>query len=456
MVLQLRRAALAVAGISALVFLVGLALGRDGLWHPALVVTGFGVALGLGALARVASYQYTAWIVACVIAALTYPGGFDSWGGVQLAGGILMTTIIQLVMFGMATQMSISDFAGVVRHPRGLPVGLLGHYLVMPLGAFILVSITDLPAEIELGVILYGCVSSGLASNVMSMLAKANLGLAVTITAMSTIAAPLATPLLVQLLGGRVVDVDVVKMVFDVIQITLVPVTAALLVDYIKTAPRRARTIVHGAAVISAGWLVFMVAGGWSALTGNMSPHGVTAFKSLYQIAAAILIAEAYAAAVNRWPVVTRYMPYASMFGIMYYNTITTAAGRDALLDVGITLLIIGLVHNLTGYVFGYWGARGLGLDKASARATTFEVGLQNGGMATGLATGMGLLGTAGLAAAVFSPLGNVTGSMLANYWSRRPIDGPVDEPDPVDADEAERIEAVGAATTGIDAEARQ
>jgi len=366
-----------------------------------------GAAVGPGALRRLAGYQYPAWIAAGVAAALAYPGAFERWGGVRLADGVVLTTVVQVVMFGLATRARLSDFTGVVRHPKGLPVGLLGHYLVMPLGAFALVSVTDLPAEIELGVVLYGCVSSGLASTVMSLLARADLGLAVTITALSTLVAPLATPLLVRLLGGRVVDVDVVAMAFDVLQLTLVPVTAALLVRYLGTAPRRVRLVGHGAAVLAAAGLVL-------ALTGD---HPV----ALARLAAAVLVADGYAALVRRRPSVARALPYVSMAGILYYTTVTTAAGRDALLDVGVTLVIVGLVHNLTGYAFGYWGARALGLDRAAARTTTFEVGMQNGGMATGLAASLGLLGTAGLAAAVFSPLGNLTGSMLANYWSRRP-----------------------------------
>lgn len=106
----------------------------------------------------------------------------------------------------------------------------------MPIAAVVLVMFANLPPEIGLGVILYGCVSSGLASNVMSLLAKANIALAVTITAMSTILSPLMTPFLMKVFGGRIVDVSFIAMMFDVIRITLVPVAAALLVDYLRNA----------------------------------------------------------------------------------------------------------------------------------------------------------------------------------------------------------------------------
>jgi BASS family bile acid:Na+ symporter len=86
-------------------------------------------------------------------------------------------------------------------------------------------------------------------------------------------------------------------------------------------------------------------------------------------------------------------------------------------------LFLAAVIHNTLGYVLGYWLSRALGLDRTSARTVAFEVGLQNGGMATGLAGKMGRLATVGLAAIVFSPWMNISGSILANYWRRRPVD---------------------------------
>jgi BASS family bile acid:Na+ symporter len=99
----------------------------------------------------------------------------------------------------------------------------------------------------------------------------------------------------------------------------------------------------------------------------------------------------------------------------------TTASGRDNLLKVGALLFVASMLHNLAGYFFGYYLSRGAGLDKNSARSIAFEVGLQNGGMASGLASAMGKLGTVGLAAAIFIPWMNISGSILANYWHKRP-----------------------------------
>ena len=108
------------------------------------------------------------------------------------------------------------------------------------------------------------------------------------------------------------------------------------------------------------------------------------------------------------------------MFGIIYFTLVTTAAGRDNLIQIGFILFLVAILHNSAGYFFGYYLSRICGLDKSSSRTIAFEVGLQNGGMASGLAGSMGKLATVGLASAVFSPWMNVSGSLLANYWRKK------------------------------------
>jgi BASS family bile acid:Na+ symporter len=110
------------------------------------------------------------------------------------------------------------------------------------------------------------------------------------------------------------------------------------------------------------------------------------------------------------------------MTGIAVIITIITAAGRDALLAVGALLVAAAIIHNAAGYVFGYFGAKLARMDEKSCRAIAIEVGLQNAGMASGLAVAMGKIATVGLAPAVFGPWMNITGSTLANYWRRKPV----------------------------------
>ena len=153
----------------------------------------------------------------------------------------------------------------------------------------------------------------------------------------------------------------------------------------------------------------------------HLGVEALVAMDALRFLAGAVVVGVAYHG-LTRWlPKLDAWMPVASMAGIVYFTTVTTAAGRDNLLKVGGLLFLASALHNAAGYFFGYWLSRAAGLDKNSARSVAFEVGLQNGGMASGLAGAMGKLGTVGLAAAIFSPWMNISGSVLANYWQKRP-----------------------------------
>jgi BASS family bile acid:Na+ symporter len=167
--------------------------------------------------------------------------------------------------------------------------------------------------------------------------------------------------------------------------------------------------------------MIFLWTGGWAMLVSHVSSGMLPWVAMLGFLLAGFVVGVAYHG-LTRWtPALDRWMPRASMFGIVYFTAVTTAAGRDDLLTIGGLLFLAAAIHNGLGYFFGYWLSRALGLDRASARTVAFEVGLQNGGMASGLAGAMGKLGTVGLAAAVFSPWMNVSGSVLANYWRKRP-----------------------------------
>ena len=114
-------------------------------------------------------------------------------------------------------------------------------------------------------------------------------------------------------------------------------------------------------------------------------------------------------------------MPIVSMAGIGIIITIITAAGRNSLLEIGLILIVLVFIHNTAGYTLGYWSARMLKMDERDCRTVAIEVGMQNGGLASGIAKEMGKIATVGLAPAVFGPLMNITGSILASYWHRRP-----------------------------------
>lgn len=328
-------------------------------WHawlgPSAILFFVLLALSLGRSEQWRRLAFTAWIVAAVTASLFYPAPFRELWGFDLRR--LIIPLLMVIMFGMGTAMSLRDFAGVLRMPKGVFVGLLCQFTIMPFVGFGLTKLFSFPPEIAAGLILVGCSPSGLASNVMSFIARANLALSLTLTAIATLLAPALTPLLMSLLAGQLVPIDAWGMTLDILRIVILPVIAGLFFNHF-----------------------------------------------FYE----------------RFPWLARWMPRLSMVGIAIIIAIITAAGRDSLLSVGLALLLATALHNAAGYFLGYWASRLSGLDRQSCRTIALEVGLQNSGLASGLALEMGKVATMGLAPAVFGPLMNVTGSGLASWWRER------------------------------------
>lgn len=332
---------------------------QDGIAQAGLFIIAFFVTLSAAfrGTATLKGFSYTLIIFAAVTTALYYPGYFVQVKGFNLAG--LITPLLQLIMFGMGTSMGLRDFAGVIKMPKGVFIGVGSHFIIMPLLGFSLAKLSGFAPEIAAGIILVGCSPNGMASNVMSYLAKANLALSVTITAVSTLLAPFVTPLLMKLLGGAFIKIDALSMMWDIIKIVILPISAGILFN--KYLLKRAK------------WL-------------------------------------------------EKLMPLVSMFGIAFIIVIITAAGRNSLLNIGGTLVLLVLIHNLMGYMLGYWAGRLFKMSERDCRTMAIEVGMQNAGLASGLAKTMGKIATVGLAPAVFGPLMNTTGSLLANYWHRKPL----------------------------------
>jgi BASS family bile acid:Na+ symporter len=317
------------------------------------------LAIGFRGYDHLKGFSYTIMIFAAVTTALYYPGYFLELNGFKFA--VLITPLLQLIMFGMGTSMSFNDFVGVAKMPKGVFIGVFSHFLIMPLIGFILAGLSGFPPEIAAGIILIGCSPNGMASNVISYLAKANLALSITITAVSTLLAPVMTPLLMKLLAGAFIEINILTMMWDIIKMVIIPITFGLIFNRF--------------------------------LTGKI-----------------------------KW--LDNVMPLVSMFGIAFIIVIITAAGRDSLLTIGPALILLVLIHNLSGYCLGYWSGRLFKMNERDCRTMAIEVGMQNGGLASGLAKEMGKMATVGLAPAVFGPLMNITGSVLASWWHRKP---PVD-----------------------------
>jgi BASS family bile acid:Na+ symporter len=404
------------------VALVAMVCRQSAIWHPAMALGTGAFAVSLYFSSRFSCYQFTVWIIAVVTAAMIYPAQFLHPAGLDMRNKWIMLIAIQMVMFGMGTQMRLHDFYGVVRSPRGVFVGIFCHFSVMPLVGWGLTKLFFFPPEIAAGVILIGSCSSGLASNVMAYLARSNLALSVTVTAVTTVLAPFLTPLWMKLLAGTLVQISFINMMMDIIKIMVVPIGAALLNDYLRQASPTGRNMVHALTLFAGAWLVALVAGFWEYLQTHLSANILAAVGLGGFVLSAFVIGVVYHMLEKRMPSLGKTMPVLAVVGILYVTAMTTAAGRNNLLKVGAVLFLVSVLHNTAGYLAGYFLSRLAGLEKNCARSVAFEVGLQNGGMASGLANAMGKLGTVGLAAAIFIPWMNVSGSLLANYWAKRPV----------------------------------
>ncbi len=367
-------------------------------------------------------FSYTLTIFASVTAAMFYPGLFDTWGGFRLTR--LIVPLMQIIMFGMGTTLSIKEFAGVIKMPKGVLVGIVCQFTIMPLVGFSLAKMFGFPPEIAAGAILIGSSPSGLASNVMTYLARANLALSVSLTAVATMLAPIMTPLAMKLLAGTMVEIVFINMMIDIIYMVIIPIVAGLMFNHYAHSKfewdtaRKHLAILAGCVLLWLGIGVFgPSAESWVKVGRMFGVLGIV-FASI-----SIIGFLTFSLAKGNTKFLDQAMPLLSMASIAYIITIITASGRDNLLQIGVALVFAAMLHNCFGYIFGYWGSRMFGMDKRSARTIAIEVGLQNGGMASGLALQMGRASTMGLAAAVFGPWMNISGSMLATWWRSHPVD---------------------------------
>jgi BASS family bile acid:Na+ symporter len=323
---------------------------------PVLVAFFALAAYGVRGNEKLRGISFSLLIFACVTFAMCWPAPLVSLGDFQLSA--LIVPLLQIIMFGMGTAMSARDFVGVVTAPKAVLIGLCLQFTIMPFVAAALAAAFDFGPEIAAGIILIGAAPSGLASNVMAYIAKANLALSVTLTTVATLLAPFITPFYMQWLADQYIPIDTWGMMWSIIEITILPIVAGLVFNH----------FLHG----KTDWL-------------------------------------------------DRLMPKVSMAGIALILMIMTAGGRDNLLEIGLFLIVVALIHNMAGYVLGYWSCRALKMDERSCRTIAFEVGLQNAGLATGLAQTMGKMATVGLVPTVFGSLMNITGAALATWWRDRP-----------------------------------
>ncbi len=302
-------------------------------------------------------FAFTFWVLSFVAASMFYPLAFRSWSGFQLS--VLIVPLIQIIMFGMGTTLSVRDFGRVLTMPRPVLIGMFLQFTVMPFSGWMIAGAFGFDPQVAAGIILVGSCPAGVASNVMNYLAHADVALSVTMTACSTLASPIMTPTMMSLLAGHYVPIPFWGMVISILKMIILPIAAGLI----------ANKLLRGRAA----WL-------------------------------------------------QKALPVVSMASICFIIAIITSLSRDQLLSVGLLLIAAVVMQNMIGYLLGYWGARALGLNETASRTVAIEVGLQNGGMASGLAINVLKSSDAALAPAIFGPWMNTSGSILASLWRGRPV----------------------------------
>lgn len=264
--------------------------------------------------------------------------------------------LLMFVMFTMGVSLSVDDFKYVFAKPKAVIVCTVLHYVVMPLAAFLLAKIFQMPTDLVVGMVLVGSVSSGTASNVIIYLAKGNVALSVTISSISTLVGVVVTPLLTLLLVGHAVTVDAWSMFEHIVLIVLVPVSLGLLIHYL-----------------------------FSTVVKKVEP----------------------------------VLPFFSMCCVVLLIGVVVAVSRDQIANVGIVIMVAIILHNAIGLLSGYWGGKLFGFDESTCRTMAIEVGMQNSALAATL--GQAFSPLASLPGAIFSVWHNISGSLLASYWQRKP-----------------------------------
>lgn len=266
--------------------------------------------------------------------------------------------LLGIIMFGMGMTMTLTDFKGVFSQPKAVAVGVVAQFLVMPILAFLLCKLFQLPAEIAVGVILVGCCPGGTASNVITYMAKGNTALSVACTSVSTLLAPVLTPAIFYILASQWIEINAWSMLSSILQVVLFPIVLGLIAR--RVLKQNINSYLHAMPLVS-----------------------------VVAIVAAII-----------------------------------AGSKAQILESGLLILAVVMLHNGLGYLFGYWAAKCCNLIYADRKAVAIEVGMQNSGLGVALAAvHFTASPVTAVPSAIFSLWHNISGPILASYWASRTKD---------------------------------
>ena len=286
-----------------------------------------------------------------LILGMTMPQNF-TWVVGKIGGVAVLSTLLGIVMFGMGTTLDLKDFALVLKRPLDVFIGACAQFLIMPGLAYVIATAFDLDPALTAGVVLVGTCPGGTSSNVITFMSKGDVALSVTMTSVSTVLSPILTPFITYKLIGERIAFDPIGMFWSIVQIVIVPICLGLAVKYF-----------------------------------------------LPKLAAAA----------------TDYLPAVSGIAISLIIAGVIAVSRDNILKTSSIIILVVVLHNCLGYLLGFTLARLTGMSWKKAIALSVEVGMQNSGLATGLAKAhFSAMPMATVPGAIFSAWHNISGAILA------------------------------------------
>ena len=291
-------------------------------------------------------------VLLTAVAALVFPSFFN------VVSPKSINYLLGLVMFGMGLTLNARDFEVVFSRPKDVIIGCLAQFLIMPALAWLLARAFMLDDALALGVVLVGCCPGGTASNVITYLSKGDLALSVGMTSVSTLLAPLLTPVLTWLLAGKDVNVDVVNMFMSILWVIIMPIALGLIIKR--------------------------------------------------------LMPKITAQAVD-------FLPAFSSIAIAFIVAIVISANASKLLTGGHLVIAVVVLHNICGLSLGYLVSLLAGMPMAKRKALAIEVGMQNSGLASSLAaTHFAMYPMATIPGAIFSVWHNISGAIMARIFARK------------------------------------
>lgn len=266
--------------------------------------------------------------------------------------------VLGIIMLGMGMTMTVDDFKSVLSQPKAVVIGVLAQFIVMPSVALLLCKVFQLPPEIAVGVILVGCCPGGTASNVITYMAKGNTALSVACTSVSTFLAPVLTPAIFYLLASQWLPIDAGSMFVDILKVVIFPIIIGVFLR--------------------------------------------TLFKEK---------TEQY----------IQVMPLISVVGIVVIVAAIIAASKASIMQSGLLILGVVMLHNALGFLLGFWASRLFKLSYFDSKAVSIEVGMQNSGLGVTLAAiHFAASPITAVPSAIFSLWHNISGPTLATYWAAK------------------------------------